>query len=109
MRGQDSGPRLGRGRWRALLARLMLETLESRVAPAFVGTLSYDAGTSPVSVAVGDFNGDRVLDLAVANHGSNNVSMLLGNGDGTFGAARNFSVGTNPYSVGCRTEARKGP
>jgi hypothetical protein len=38
-------------------------------------------GTSPTSVAVGDFNGDGKLDLAVANYRSNNVSILLGNGN----------------------------
>jgi hypothetical protein len=37
------------------------------------------------SVAVGDFNRDGKLDLAVANPGSNTLSVLLGNGDGTLG------------------------
>ena len=45
------------------------------------------------------FNGDGLQDLAVANRDSNNVSVLLGNGDGTFQAARNFAVGNWPYSV----------
>ena len=44
-------------------------------------------------MAVGDFNGDGKADLAVANHGSNNVSVLLGNGDGTFQAAVNYGGG----------------
>jgi hypothetical protein len=50
-------------------------------------------------VAVGDFDGDGKPDLAVANFGSNNVSVLLGNGDGSFQAAQNFGVGSSPYSV----------
>ena len=33
---------------------------------------------------MGDFNGDGKIDLAVANEGSNTVSVLLGNGNGTF-------------------------
>jgi len=41
-------------------------------------------------VAAGDFNGDGQLDLAVANSNSNNVSILLGKGNGIFGAATNF-------------------
>jgi hypothetical protein len=50
-------------------------------------------------VAVGDFNGDGTLDLAVANFGSNTVSVLLGNGDGTFQAARAFPAGASPRAV----------
>ena len=41
----------------------------------------------PLSLAVGDFNGDGKLDLATANQRANDVSVLLGNGDGTFQAA----------------------
>ena len=40
------------------------------------------------------------LDLAVANGGSDNVSILLGNGTGSFGTpATNFAVGILPHSV----------
>ncbi|MEG4859315.1 DUF4347 domain-containing protein, partial [Microcoleus sp. K1-B6] len=51
------------------------------------------------SVAVGDFNKDGNSDLVTANSGPNNVSLLLGNGDGTFGAATYFGVGSSPYTV----------
>ena len=51
-------------------------------------------GYGPSSVAVGDFNGDGKQDLAVANFDSNNVSILLGNGVGSFSAATNFGVGS---------------
>src|SRR5881396_3796233 len=55
----------------------------------------------PVSVAVGDFNGDRVPDLAVANNGDNTVSVLLGDGIGGFHAAPGspFAVGTSPVWI----------
>jgi len=43
-------------------------------------------GTTPLQLAMGDFNGDKKLDLAVVNSGSGSVSILLGNGDGTFTA-----------------------
>ena len=35
---------------------------------------------------------DGFQDLAVTNVGDNNVSILLGNGDGTFDVATNFAV-----------------
>jgi hypothetical protein len=38
-------------------------------------------------VAVGDFNGNDQPDLAAANGGSDNASVLLGNGDDTFQTA----------------------
>jgi hypothetical protein len=50
-------------------------------------------------VAVGDFNGDGLLDLAVADYGSNSVSVLLGNGDGSFQVPLNFAAGSKPASV----------
>lgn len=56
-------------------------------------------GTSPRATAAGDFNRDGKQDLVVANQGSNNVSILLGDGAGGFGAAANFTVGSTPYSV----------
>ena len=48
---------------------------------------------------MGDFNGDGVPDLAVADFASNTVSVLLGNGDGSFQGARSFDAGSNPSSV----------
>ena len=39
----------------------------------------FAAGSGPRSVAVGDFNGDGLPDLAVANRFSNNVSVLINN------------------------------
>ena len=44
---------------------------------SFLARLDFDANRGPWSVAVGDFNGDGVQDLAVANGASNNVSVLL--------------------------------
>jgi hypothetical protein len=54
----------------------------------------YSVGAYPLGVARGDFNGDGILDLAVANYGSNNVSVLLGNGDGTFQKAVHYATGS---------------
>lgn len=55
--------------------------------------------TRPEGVAVGDFNNDSISDLAVANTGSDSVSVLLGNGDGTFQTTINVAVQRFPRSV----------
>src|SRR5260370_23590169 len=81
----------------AVLALLALET--PRAQPGFQAPLTFDAGSNPVSVVVGDFTHDGIADLAVANNGSNNVSVLLGKGDGTFGAAVHYATGSGPNSV----------
>jgi uncharacterized repeat protein (TIGR01451 family) len=59
----------------------------------FAPAKSYPVGTLPSSVVTGDFNRDGKMDIAVANSGSGNLSILLGNGDGTFQAAQNFDSG----------------
>jgi hypothetical protein len=56
-------------------------------------------GTSPSSVAIDDLNGDGHLDLAVANAGSNTVSVLLNDGNGNLSAATPYPTGANPGSV----------
>jgi len=59
----------------------------------------FSTGSGPNAVVSSDFNGDGKLDLAVANSASSNVSILLGNGDGTFQAPLNLNVGSGPVSV----------
>jgi hypothetical protein len=59
----------------------------------------FATGNFPNSVAIGDLNGDGTPDLATANGGSNSVSVLLGNGDGTFQARQDFATGVGPRSV----------
>ena len=46
---------------------------------SFIARRDFGAGSGPVSVTVGDFDGDGKLDLAVANSDSNNVSVLINN------------------------------
>ena len=52
---------------------------------------------TPISVAVGNFNADTNLDIVTANVFSGEISIFLGNGDGTFSTSTEFPVGgTNP-------------
>jgi hypothetical protein len=68
-------------------------TASSSSPGTFAAATAFAVGNNPTSVAVGDFNGDGNQDLVVANVDSDNVSILLGNGDGTFAAATNFADG----------------
>ena len=55
---------------------------------------AYTAGTMDVAtVVIGDFNKDGKLDLAVTNPSSDTVSILKGNGDGTFQAPVALTTG----------------
>jgi hypothetical protein len=50
-------------------------------------------------MVAGDFNGDGILDLAVTNPQLNTVSILLGNGNGTFKTPVDYVTGTSPGAV----------
>src|SRR3989442_13580986 len=91
-------------RLRLLVAMAFLLSL-ALPNPASAGTVSfaspqvYGVGLGPWAVAVGDFSGGGGLDLAVVNYLTNTISVLAGNGDGTFQPARPFPAGGGPPSV----------
>src|SRR5262245_43847376 len=60
---------------------------------------SYPYALTPPFLLAGDFNGDGQVDIATSNTFTNNVSVLLGLGDGTFQPAQNFAVGALPYGI----------
>jgi hypothetical protein len=68
-------------------------------AQSFASPVSYTVGSNPFDGALGDFNGDGKPDLAVANNSTSNISVLLGNGDGTFGTRTDYDVGQPAYGV----------
>jgi VCBS repeat protein/FG-GAP repeat protein len=62
----------------------------------------FPAGNSPNDIAAGDVNGDHNLDLAIANHDTRYVTVLLGNGRGLFSPAPNspITVTSKPHPHG---------
>src|SRR2546428_318967 len=87
------------------LATSLFLPLTTEAAPIFASRfLLFGAGYSySSSVAIGDLNADGKPDLAVveipAGYGPSTALVLLGNGDGTFRTASNFTIGNFPSSV----------
>ncbi len=77
----------------ALLGLISIAFPATSAGVEFASPVSYPVGTSPARIVIADFNGDGKLDIAVANSGSANVSIQLGNGDGTFKGAVNSPAG----------------
>ena len=67
----------------------------ARSAPA----TSFAVGVAPQGLATADFDGDGKIDLVTGNAFDNVVSILQGNGDGTFRTARTFATGLYPASM----------
>ncbi|HZS50806.1 MAG TPA: FG-GAP-like repeat-containing protein [Bryobacterales bacterium] len=67
---------------------------------SFISRGAFAAGASPSALAVADFNGDGLLDVAVANGGfSSTVSILLSLGQGQFRSPMTFAAGASPRSI----------
>ncbi|MHC4966691.1 MAG: FG-GAP-like repeat-containing protein, partial [Planctomycetota bacterium] len=67
--------------------------------PLFFSHPRYPVGNRPLGVAFGDLDGVNGPDLAVANDYSDDVSVLLNQGDGSFAAAAAYPAGDHPQSV----------
>jgi hypothetical protein len=80
--------------WSPTLVQNNVSILLGNGDGTFQPAVNYAVVNEPVSVAVGDFNGDGKRDLAVANYGGfrGRISILLGNGDGTFQPAVDYAV-----------------
>src|SRR5439155_1426541 len=83
---------------------LLNTTAPGAATPSFAAKQDFATGAHPLSVTVGDLNGDGKLDLAVANFAANTVSVLLnttapGAATPSFAAKQDFATGTQPISV----------
>ncbi|MEM1226444.1 MAG: FG-GAP-like repeat-containing protein [Planctomycetota bacterium] len=72
--------------------------VQEQASPLFPGR-RFASGEVPRSATTGNFNNDGVTDLVTANAGSDDVSVLLGNGDGTFASQQRFAAGASPMSL----------
>src|SRR5207249_190534 len=83
---------------------LLNTTAPGAAIPSFAAKQDFATGANPLSVTVGDLNGDGKLDLAVANQGSTTVSVLLnttapGAAIPSFAPKQDFATGAGPPSV----------
>src|SRR5712691_1265025 len=82
----------------ALLAGAALPS--SAQAPAsFALPVSFQTGALPITVGIADVNGDGKPDLVTVNTGANTVSVLPGNGAGSFGSRTDFATGAVPHGL----------
>ncbi len=68
-------------------------------AVSFAPYAPYGANSNPVAVVIADFTSDTKLDVAVANLGSNDISILPGDGTGSLGGPMNTNAGANPSAI----------
>jgi type II secretory pathway component GspD/PulD (secretin) len=90
----------------ALLSASLVAPVSQLSSAAITGNLTgsfprtdFPVGRSPNAIAAGDFNGDGKLDLAVTDEGDNTVSILSGNGDGTFQSQTTLPTGVAPDAI----------
>jgi hypothetical protein len=82
-----------------------VKCLEDRTLPSFLTPLQFPSGSNPQWTVAAHFNGDGKMDLAVVNQGDpatglgGSLSILLGNGNGTFRAPITYAAGTRPTVV----------
>ena len=70
------------------------------LAQGFLASVSHPSiGLSVQGVFVADLNGDGKPDIVAVNNTSNNVGVMLGNGDGTFQAMQTYATGNGPRMV----------
>ena len=84
-----------------ILFILLLVTFKQINAQVCFSGTTYGVGSNSNTKAItsGDFNGDGFQDLAVAIVTPSLVSILLGNGSGSFATATTYTTNTQPYAI----------
>lgn len=83
------------------LPLLLTHGASAQCDPDLAGDIaSMAAGDRPRALVAADFNGDGFPDIAVANDGSDDVSVLLGLGDASFQGSGTYPVGDTPAAIG---------
>ena len=83
---------------------LLSTTAPGATAPSYGPQTSFAAGTVPAAMSIGDFNADGKADLAIANSGSNSLSVLLNTTPAgatvpSYAAQSTFATGATPSSL----------
>lgn len=75
----------------------------------FQPSVSFQGGVSnETSIVAADANGDGIMDLFVGGYGSQNVAMLLGDGNGNFTVSSTVSAGGRPWMMAAGDVDRDG-
>ena len=83
----------------AVSSTLLISSTAIAQCDGLVFTRSFPVGDLPLSATTADLNGDGLPDLVAANHFSDDVSILLANGQGAFAEQLTFAVGDGPIAV----------
>src|SRR5205823_581557 len=96
---RDGAPDLVVANFGANNVSVLLNLPPSPHALFFGSSTSFTTGISPVAEATGDFNHDGNPDVVTANRDGNTVSVLLGNGNGTFQNKFILPTGVQPVHI----------
>jgi Flp pilus assembly secretin CpaC len=69
------------------------------VSDGALSPITLATGKGPAGITTADFNNDSHTDLAVTNKTDSTVSILLGNGNGTFGLQNSFATDAGPVGI----------
>jgi len=78
---------------------LLFPTLTAAQNGPFINLSAISVGKGPTGVAVGDLNGDGIPDIATTNTSDNTISIMLGNGDGSYGTPKTVATNAGPGAI----------